>query len=292
MLGYYEVTNGCNCTCPHCFVNDLDRKNPAHKSFPDITADFSRLHELGVDRIVLSGGEPTLRFTLPEIVQYAKTIFKQVNVLSNCSKPETLQKITDTAIVWASIDYVGYKQDEWRGYKGVWENFLKLSKNVNIRSTLMKDNLVDIKQLVKLAYKNNKQITIAPYRGSKNFTPTAQDLLSLTTMIVNEGYQTAVIDDPSIRALISSYTDLNKFVGCEACQATLRVKLNGKVTPCPFLHQEICDLYDPQIKTKLSYARSQLLSSYTENCACCDKKQLCGGCKASTNTYCLLPLFT
>jgi MoaA/NifB/PqqE/SkfB family radical SAM enzyme len=286
MLAYYELTNGCNCRCPHCFVTELDRENPTHKSFPDITADFSRLRELGVDRIVLSGGEPTLRFTLPEIVQYARTIFKQVNVLSNCSNPDALQKIVNIAIVWASIDYFGYRQDEWRGFKGLWDNYLTISKNVNIRSTLMKDNLADIKQLVKLACKNDKQITIAPYRGNKNLSPTVQDIISLTTMIVNEGYKTAVIDDPSVRAFINSYTGSAMFVGCEACQTTLRVKINGKVTPCPFLPQEICGLYDFDIKNKLNLARINLLSSFTENCVCCDKKQTCGGCKASTNIHC------
>lgn len=64
-----EVTQRCNLTCRHCFADAGRAQEP---SLPRLKADLRRLAELGKTLVQLSGGEPTLRDDLPEIVAAAK----------------------------------------------------------------------------------------------------------------------------------------------------------------------------------------------------------------------------
>ena len=291
MLAYYETTTACNCHCAHCLLGDAT-KTPQSKSFPDIAADFSRLRALGVEKITLSGGEPTLRLTLPEIVEYANRHFRQVNVISNCTKPDMIQKIATMANVWVSLDYYGERQDKWRGFPGIWQNYRKVENQVNVRTTLLHDNLDDIYALLQHVSNTKKEITIVPYRGNrKDLQPTAIDITQLIVNVINNSTAKAVIDDPSVRAFITSQlpelaATTSGFIGCYACQNTIKVKINGKVTPCPFIDQEIGDLYDADLLNKMAQARENLLQRLSGKCLTCSQNKICDGCKASDNEYC------
>lgn len=260
-----------------------------NRQFSEIAVDFPHLRDLGVTSLVLSGGEPSSRFTLPEIVQYATRYFQKVTVISNGANLDTLQKILGYAEIWISLDYYGVKQDAWRGFNGLWQNYLKLAKTANVRSTLMNDNLEDVKTLVKTVSDNKKQITIVPYRGGNiDLCATASQLKQLISYIFRNSYdETAVIDDPNVRAWIIAQTGQQHKPQCSACEGTMRVTVKGTVTPCPFLDKIICDLYDPQIKEKLSKAREEILNTFTGKCRECPRKMLCGGCKASGNEHCI-----
>ena len=286
MLAYYEVTTKCNAHCPHCTIPDKQKyDSPIERSFSEIFSDFSYLkNRLDVTKIVLSGGEPTLRYSLPEMVHYARTVFRDVAVISNGSNFDVLQNVPCKK--WVSIDYYGYKQDSYRGIK-MWDNYLKLIKNVNVRATMFNDNFTDLKQLIETTRLNNTEITIVPYKGTnKDFAPSPEKIMILTEHIINGNYTNAVIDDSATRAYIASYTTKKDFIGCSACESIIRVKPNGKITPCPFLPTEICDLYDPNIQQKIMQYRNQLLTVYPEKCVNCNMKIICGGCKASANHHC------
>jgi len=76
-----EVTKDCNLRCPFCFAYGGE-----HKIIPSaesLKQDIDRIVELAGDPLLqLSGGEPTLRDDLPELVAYAKTAgcsYTQIN---------------------------------------------------------------------------------------------------------------------------------------------------------------------------------------------------------------------
>ncbi len=66
-----EVTKSCNLRCPWCFARGgEDGEMP---SFDRLRKDIDRITEVAGDPLLqLSGGEPTLRDDLPELVKYAK----------------------------------------------------------------------------------------------------------------------------------------------------------------------------------------------------------------------------
>lgn len=64
-----EVTKRCNLGCPFCFAKG--EAEGADREFSDIKKDLSFIASKGAGLVQLSGGEPTLRDDLPEIVAAA-----------------------------------------------------------------------------------------------------------------------------------------------------------------------------------------------------------------------------
>ncbi len=71
-----EVTTRCNLKCPICFAssggNDSDGTSVNEPTIDDLFMTFKRLVQNGNTFVQLSGGEPTVRDDLPEIVAAAK----------------------------------------------------------------------------------------------------------------------------------------------------------------------------------------------------------------------------
>ncbi|GMO59130.1 MAG: hypothetical protein Ta2A_04910 [Treponemataceae bacterium] len=84
------TTGNCNANCAHCFYsNDMATKEP------DLTFDeIKKISETAgdINRLWLSGGEPTLREDLPEIIElfYKNNHTKDVNLPTNGIKGGTL----------------------------------------------------------------------------------------------------------------------------------------------------------------------------------------------------------
>ncbi|NLW79018.1 MAG: radical SAM protein [Ruminococcaceae bacterium] len=64
-----EVTNRCNLSCPNCLAGGLAGEDP---TLDEIQQRIDRLLAEGCSFLQISGGEPTLRDDLPEIIAYAK----------------------------------------------------------------------------------------------------------------------------------------------------------------------------------------------------------------------------
>lgn len=65
-LGY-----SCNNNCIHCFLPFVD--NPTNMTTEQAKESISQLLEYGIDRISLSGGEPTLRKDIFEIIEFCRS---------------------------------------------------------------------------------------------------------------------------------------------------------------------------------------------------------------------------
>ncbi len=74
VLAIIDVTNRCNLKCPICFANAAAAGYIYEPSFQDVCKMIDNLaanRPVSVKALQLSGGEPTLRDDLPDIVQYA-----------------------------------------------------------------------------------------------------------------------------------------------------------------------------------------------------------------------------
>lgn len=76
-----EVTKRCNFECLHCYNQvDISHKELTLDEINDI---FELLSEYGVMKLIITGGEPTLRKDLTKIIEKASRKFKLVTVISN-----------------------------------------------------------------------------------------------------------------------------------------------------------------------------------------------------------------
>ena len=83
-----DLTDRCNQHCPYCFAkSELDADRSGEPTLAEIEAKYDLLLKLGEERpfnIQLSGGEPTVRDDLPEIIRMArKKGFSYVQINSN-----------------------------------------------------------------------------------------------------------------------------------------------------------------------------------------------------------------
>jgi radical SAM protein with 4Fe4S-binding SPASM domain len=94
------LTYKCNLDCPHCYVDD-GRKNGVRELDADKWKQIlDKLWEIGIPNVVFTGGEPTLRPDLVELVAYAEQFV--TGLVTNGTNLEALAEPLKNA----SLDYV------------------------------------------------------------------------------------------------------------------------------------------------------------------------------------------
>jgi MoaA/NifB/PqqE/SkfB family radical SAM enzyme len=80
---WIHVGNACNVKCKFCYyIDSLTAKN--NKTTEEIKKDVDFLKSKGLDRLDFTGGEPTIRKDIVEVVRYSRERgFKQVGVITN-----------------------------------------------------------------------------------------------------------------------------------------------------------------------------------------------------------------
>lgn len=136
------VTGKCNATCKMCFYADDMAKKEADLTFDEMRKLSESAGEF--NRLWLSGGEPTLREDLPEIIEmfYKNNKIKDVNMPTNALKPDRviewitrLRKSCPDCNFTVSVSMDGFEKthDIQRGVPGNFyktvETLHKLSQN-------------------------------------------------------------------------------------------------------------------------------------------------------------------
>ncbi|MDD2235846.1 MAG: radical SAM protein [Kiritimatiellae bacterium] len=153
------VTYRCNARCIMCNIWQ-------HPSLPsvEITPEVlsRQLPDDVFNKITLSGGEPTLRSDLLELVRVLLSKGRRIEIISNGLKPEKLIEIATrypSTIFRISLDGRASIHDEMRGTPGAYELAMRSIQglldqgvsNVGISLTLGEKNLSDLMPLYELA---------------------------------------------------------------------------------------------------------------------------------------------
>lgn len=111
-----EVTNRCNLNCEYCFAESRD---VADKSFEQIQNLLRKLAVPGRTLVQLSGGEPTVRDDLPEIVFSAKQAgCKYVQLNSNgvrlAKDKEYVKRLSESGLSFVFMQFDGTNDEIYR----------------------------------------------------------------------------------------------------------------------------------------------------------------------------------
>jgi hypothetical protein len=132
-----DVTNRCNLTCPICFANASAKGYIVEPSFDQIVQimkHFRSMKPIPAVLLQLSGGEPTMRDDLPEIIRKGKELgFTELMVTTNGVKfaknPDLIKKCKDAGMNAIYLQFDATDAPEvWKKIRGV--NLWPLKKKV------------------------------------------------------------------------------------------------------------------------------------------------------------------
>ncbi|MDO4991236.1 MAG: radical SAM protein, partial [Eubacteriales bacterium] len=117
-----EVTNRCNLRCRFCFADGgTDSNDPSLDELKDAVRDIVR--RCGNVLLQLSGGEPTLRGDLPELVRYAKEAgcsYVQLNTngIRLAQDPVYAEQLRDAGLDIVFLQFDGTRDDIYETLRG------------------------------------------------------------------------------------------------------------------------------------------------------------------------------
>jgi MoaA/NifB/PqqE/SkfB family radical SAM enzyme len=169
-----ELTLRCNGKCPFCSIHSLPESIlGTDMSTEQIKYLIDQIAELGVLSLSFTGGEPTLRKDLAELIHYTGVVHDFMNGIATngylLPKLFKQQKIEGLDYVLLSLDYPTRKMhDQMRGIK-VFDRVIesiKLAKKNDVKpiisTVVMKDNIHLLDDICELSEKLGCSIELYP----------------------------------------------------------------------------------------------------------------------------------
>lgn len=293
---YLHVSNRCNLSCVGCYSKDDARNVESDPSLHQLKHAVAVLAELGVEQLVISGGEPFMRSDLPDVARAAKDCgVNRVAVLTNgllCT-PERLTSLVGIVDILSisfdgtSADAPAYIRGEQRfdALIGAIVNAKAAGVHVHILPTLHASNVDDASAYVALAEQLGTTVGFSLLSGSRenlgDLYPSDTCLAHLADVMCSLGQ---TVDDDVV--FNGTRGGLSACAGCGAGKVSVSMAADGSVYPCHMLHY-------PEFRLGNAYANSadqirEELADFClptvdelDSCKDCDKRYLCGGgCRA------------
>jgi radical SAM protein with 4Fe4S-binding SPASM domain len=244
------LTYKCNDKCSFCYVGD---RKAEEMSTADWKKIIDRLWNIGVPSVIFTGGEPTLRKDLVDLVGSAKEF-----VTGLITNGRNLSKELCDALYKAELDYIQVSlesadrsiHDKMVGVDGAWQETVAGIKNalagkiiVTTNTTLTKANLAGFKETIKLLHD----------LGVKNIACNSLICSGSGCMAIKDSglteaeLKTALIDAKEYAKTIgidlqwyspTCYKRLNPIElgfgikSCSAAKYNVTIEPNGDVIPC------------------------------------------------------------
>ncbi|MBI4305128.1 MAG: radical SAM protein, partial [Chloroflexi bacterium] len=158
----WNITRRCNLHCAHCYSDSHDRAYDGELNLDECHRVIDDLAKFQIPALLLSGGEPTTRRDLVDIVEYAsakglKTVLSTNGTLLNFSLADRLRK-AGMERVGISLDGLQATNDKFRGSRGAFRSALigirtarGVGLSVSLRVTITKRNVAEVPALFDLA---------------------------------------------------------------------------------------------------------------------------------------------
>jgi radical SAM protein with 4Fe4S-binding SPASM domain len=296
------LTFRCQNNCAHCYAGGPHETEELSTQQWKTVVDY--LQEIGVFILTFTGGEPTLRDDLPELLQYAQNKGMVTGLVTNgrrLKKKEYVENLEKTGLDFVQVTLESHKakiHDLITGAKGSWKETVLGIKNViptkiyaTTNTTLNQHNASDfletvdfIKKLGVAGFGCNSLI----YSGKANqigeqFAVSVETLKDLLPKVNEKANQLGL---KFLWYTPTQYCNLNPVtlgLGVKSCTAALVnmcIGPNGDVYPCQSYFESLGNMLKENW-TKIwnhPLAVSIRKREYTEpKCKDCPELQICGG---------------
>ena len=293
----------CNNNCSHCY-------NARPRSFQEMSTTawkevLDGLWEIGIPHIIFTGGEPTLREDLPELIAYAEQKGQITGINTNgrkLSDPAYVQALVDAGLDHVQITLESHDpaiHDEMVNLKGAWQETVAGIKNVletrlylMTNTTILQNNHGSImKTLDFLAELGLQRVglnaLIYSGRGKDVGTGLKEDmlpaLLEKAIQKTDEHNQKLTWYTPTQYCHFDPVLFDHAHLGVKGCTAALYnmcIEPDGSVLPCQSYYQSLGNfLSEPweniwNHKLAVSLRERKLVK---EECHSCSLLSICGG---------------
>ena len=296
------LTYRCNNKCIHCYAG-------GPRMTEELTTEqwfrvVDKLHEIGVPHVTFTGGEPTLREDLPQLVRYAEGKGLVTGLITNGRRLGDSFYVDD--LVKAGIDHIQITLESHReevhdritGVKGSWRETVQGLKNAIAtpvytltNTTLNKYNIGDIIETVGFIHRlgldqfacNGLIYSGKASEVAKDFGIEEAKLEPLLTEIRNHA-RTLGMDfiwyTPTEYCVMNPLQLELGIKSCSACRISMCVEPTGDVIPCQSYFKRLGNILTEDWKKIWNHPTCQYIRSRkyaSEKCRECPLMTVCGG---------------
>lgn len=241
----WELTNYCNMSCPFCSTYSQDRNTAQDISPQKALGMIDQLAEMGTKMIHFSGGEPTLRLDLPELVSRAKQHGMMVSFTTNGSASiGKMEKLLDTDVIRVSIDGTEKFHDSGREFPGAFKKALETirfivakGKKPIITTVFMDDTPYEmLEELALLARKLKSKVSVNVLSNSHQDSGGGNDCrlhsqyVTVVQRLKAQFGDVFINPEPFLSVVKLGGLDV---YGCRAMDVAMAIKPDGSVClPC------------------------------------------------------------
>ncbi len=294
------ITYHCNNQCGHCY-------NARSRQFPELTTNewkeiISQLWEMGIPHIIFTGGEPTLRKDLPELIAHAESLGQITGINTNgrnLKDPAYVQKLVNAGLDHVQITFESHNakiHDQMQGIDGAWEDTIQGIKNVVASSlylmtntTMLNINRDTIPATIELLAEIGVPTIglnslIHAGKGSHNQNGLSHEDIDQLLEMAKE--KTALTGQRLIWYTPTQYCHFNPILhgvgakGCSAAKYNMCIEPNGDVLPCQSYYSSLGNIRTEDWNTIWHHPLCEAIRNHNlipDACQNCNLLQECGG---------------
>lgn len=257
------VTYRCNNNCAHCY-------NARSRDFPEITTlqwkrVIDRCWDLAIPHIIFTGGEPTVREDLPELISYAQKLGQITGINTNgrrLSDPDYLKQLVDAGLDHVQITLessIPEIHDALVCHEGAWKQTISGIRNVvdsrlylMTNTTLLQDNADHLEETLKLLHEIGVPtvgLNALIYSGRGQSVGTGLPETELPALLNIARQKTAEFGQKLIWYTPTQYCHFDPLAlqlgikGCTAALYNMCVEPDGSVIPCQSYYHSLGNLF-------------------------------------------------
>jgi radical SAM protein with 4Fe4S-binding SPASM domain len=294
------LTYRCNNDCPHCY--NVSTRDDPELSTAEWKTIIDRAWEIGIPHIVFTGGEPTLREDLPELIAHAERNGQITGMNTNgrrLSDPTFVQKLVDAGLDHVQITLESHDpaiHDRMVLRKGAWKQTVQGVRNalatqlyVMTNTTMLHDNASQMSETLEFLAELGVPTVglnalIYAGRGAQVGTGLAERelpaLLEMARSSTDRHNQRLIWYTPTQYCHFDPVQMELGVKGCTAALFNMCVEPDGKVLPCQSYYQGVGNiLTDPWEEIWENELCVWLRERHyvPEGCQDCALLQTCGG---------------
>lgn len=284
-----ELCNICNWKCKHCYI-------PKHNNYgldTEVWIDLiRRMRSMGLLNISFTGGEIFLRKDIFKIIEYARSQYCSVSLLSNasCLDEEKIKKLSGLYINNYSCSIFSMDEkihDYITGVPGslktAIKNILLLKQygiHVTVKTPIMKMNQDSYLTVKSFCEKNNIVYSMSPTIFAKSDGNMETHKLRVDSDALYKAIRESDITNAEykkVRTFLHDYPE-----PCATVYTNLAINCEGDVTPCNAMYYKLGNITDTNIED--IWSKSQKLEKLRAikkddlDCRNCHLKPYCERC--------------